>query len=102
MRAALAWVWAEDHVWECGCGSEKQQLSSIGCFPLLLSDHTDGEKRGKERLKNSEPSDSAVIGGKHRRCPSPYPIILSSCLTFCPVSSLLVLLSVLLPYFMSP
>ncbi|XP_017314494.2 contactin-associated protein-like 5 isoform X3 [Ictalurus punctatus] len=28
-----------------------------------LSDHTDGEKRGKERLKNSEPSDSAVIGG---------------------------------------
>ncbi|XP_060767941.1 contactin-associated protein-like 5 [Neoarius graeffei] len=28
-----------------------------------LSDHTDGEKQGKERLKNSEPSDSAVIGG---------------------------------------
>ncbi|KAK3527922.1 hypothetical protein QTP86_011750 [Hemibagrus guttatus] len=28
-----------------------------------LSDHTDGEKRGKERLKNSETSDTAVIGG---------------------------------------
>ncbi|GAA6072963.1 contactin-associated protein-like 5 isoform X1 [Tachysurus ichikawai] len=28
-----------------------------------LSDHTDGEKRGKERLKNLETSDTAVIGG---------------------------------------
>ncbi|KAG7315384.1 hypothetical protein KOW79_021472 [Hemibagrus wyckioides] len=28
-----------------------------------LSDHSDGEKRGKERLKNSETSDTAVIGG---------------------------------------
>ncbi|XP_062845346.1 contactin-associated protein-like 5 isoform X2 [Trichomycterus rosablanca] len=28
-----------------------------------LSEHMDGENRGKEQLKNSEPSESAVIGG---------------------------------------
>ncbi|XP_066511823.1 contactin-associated protein-like 5 [Hoplias malabaricus] len=43
---------------ESNCG-ELADKSSSGS----LSDHMDGENRGKERLKNSAQSDSAVIGG---------------------------------------
>uniref|UniRef100_W5L3K4 Contactin associated protein-like 5b n=1 Tax=Astyanax mexicanus TaxID=7994 RepID=W5L3K4_ASTMX len=42
---------------ESNCGELADKSSSHS-----LSDHTDGENRGKERLKNSEKSDSAVIG----------------------------------------
>ncbi|KAI4893391.1 hypothetical protein NFI96_007641 [Prochilodus magdalenae] len=43
---------------ESNCGELADKSSSRS-----QSDHTDGENRGKERLKNSEQSDSAVIGG---------------------------------------
>ncbi|KAG9261095.1 contactin-associated protein-like 5 [Astyanax mexicanus] len=43
---------------ESNCGELADKSSSHS-----LSDHTDGENRGKEHLKNSEQSDSAVIGG---------------------------------------
>ncbi|KAM9493648.1 contactin-associated protein-like 5 isoform 1-T1 [Clarias gariepinus] len=43
---------------ESNCGELADRAASHS-----LSDHTDAKKRGKERLKNPEASDSAVIGG---------------------------------------